>query len=83
MTITTYPGDEGFQTDAEGFKKVAMPRLASTMQSVRKRLGAPLNKLENATVSLEQYAQKKFSKLFSQSGEGDGEGASEGCEAAQ
>ncbi|MFC2000098.1 hypothetical protein ACFLXE_05005 [Chloroflexota bacterium] len=54
------------------------------MQSVRKRLEAPLNKLENATVSLEKDVQDKFSKLFggSVNGAGGGEGAS-GGEAGQ
>jgi len=51
------------------------------MQEVRKHLGAPLNKLENGTVSLEMDVQEKFSRLFGQSGAGDGEGASTGGEA--
>ena len=63
------------------FKTVTLPWLARTLQSVRKRLEAPLNKLENATVSLEQDVQEKFSKLFGQPGAGDGERASEGGEA--
>ena len=64
------------------FKTVTLPWLARTLQSVRKRLEAPLNKLENATVSLEKDVQEKFSKLFggsvSEAGKGDGEGASGG-----
>ena len=83
QTLTTYPGDEGFQADAEGFKKVAMPLLASTLQSMRKCIAAPLNKLENATFSLEQGVQEKFSQLFGQTGAGDSGGASEGGEGGQ
>jgi len=45
-------------------------------QAARKRLEAPLNKLENATVSLEKDVQDKFSKLFggsvSEAGESEG-----------
>ncbi|MFC1999974.1 hypothetical protein ACFLXE_04355 [Chloroflexota bacterium] len=49
------------------------------MQAVRKRLEAPLNKLENGAVSLEKDVQDKFSKLFggSVSGTGGDGGASE------
>ena len=52
---------------------------------MRKRLEAPLNKLENGVVTLEKDVQEKFSKLFGQSGSGagDGEGASNGDETAQ
>ena len=51
--------------------------LAATMQAVRKHLEAPLNKLENGAVHLEQDVQEKFSKLFGESVSevGDGEGA--------
>ncbi|MFC2000628.1 hypothetical protein ACFLXE_07760 [Chloroflexota bacterium] len=70
------PGDEGFEDQAESFKTVAVPRLAATMQSVRKKLEAPLNKLENGAVHLEKDVQEKFAKLFggSVSESGDGEG---------
>ncbi|MFC2000845.1 hypothetical protein ACFLXE_08875 [Chloroflexota bacterium] len=45
------------------------------MQAVRKRLEAPLNKLENVAVYLEKDVQEKFAKLFggSVSEAGDGE----------
>ena len=46
-----------------------MPLRASTLQSMRKCIAAPLNQLENATFSLEQGVQEKFSKLFGQSRE--------------
>ena len=61
-------GDEGFQAEAESFKKIAMPRLASTLQSMRKCIGAPLNKLGNATVSLEQDVQEKFQQAVRSDG---------------
>ena len=51
--------------DAESFKKVAVPRLAATMQAVRKRLGAPIHAVENAAVSIEQDIQKKVDGWFS------------------
>ncbi|MFC2000807.1 hypothetical protein ACFLXE_08685 [Chloroflexota bacterium] len=77
-----YPGDKGFRTEAELFKTIAVPRLAATMQSVRKKLGVPLNKLENATVHLERDIQDKFSKLFggsvSEAGDGEGDGGASG-----
>jgi len=66
-----------------GFRKLVLPQLARTMQSVRKRLAVPIHVIENATISLEQDVQEKFSKLFGQSGAGDGVGASEGGEASQ
>jgi len=55
------------------------------MQSVRKRLEAPLNKLENVAVMLEKDVQEKFSELFGGpvSEAGDNEGASGGGEAGQ
>ena len=50
------------------------------MQAVRKRLEAPLNKLENGAVTLEKDVQDKFANLFggSVSEVGDGEVASGG-----
>jgi len=80
QTLTTYTGDEGFEAGAESFKKLAVPQFTRTLQSLRNRPGVPLNKLENATVSLEQDVQEKFSKLFGQPG--DSGGASEFGEAA-
>ncbi len=52
--------------------------MVATMRSVRKRLEAPLNKLENGAVHLEKDVQDKFAKLFggSVSEAGDGEGTS-------
>ena len=40
-------------------------RFAATMQAVRKRLGAPVNAVENAAVSIEQDIQKKVDNWFS------------------
>ena len=82
QTLVNYPGDEGLETEAESFKKVAVPRLAATMQAIRKRIEIPFNAMENAAVSLEKDVQEKFSKLFGQTGAEDGEGAG-GGEAAQ
>jgi len=39
---------------------------------MRKRLKAPLNKLENGAVTLEKDVQEKFAKLFGGSVDGDG-----------
>ncbi|MFC2000164.1 hypothetical protein ACFLXE_05355 [Chloroflexota bacterium] len=70
----------GCEVEAESFKKVAIPRLAATMQAVRERLETPLNKLEDSTVSLGKDVQEKFANLFggSVSEAGDSEGASGG-----
>ena len=52
------------------------------MQSVRKRIASPLNKLENGAVTLEKDVQDKFSKLFggsvSEARDGEGAGGGEG-----
>jgi len=55
------------------------------MQAMRKRLEAPLNKLENVAVHLAEDVQDKFAKLFGGlvSEAGDNEGASGGGEAGQ
>jgi len=84
QTLSTYPGDEAFESQAESFKTIAVPRLAATMQAVRKRLEAPLNKLEDGAVHLEKDVQEKFSKLFggSVSEAGDG-GRADGGEGGQ
>ena len=54
---------------------------ARTFQSLRNRLGAPMRKLDNAIMSLEQGIHNKVDGWFAQWGEGPG--TSEGGEAGQ
>lgn len=62
VTITAYPGDEGFQ--AEEFKKIAAPQLARTLKALRERLGSPIDALENVAMSIEQDVQTKLDAWF-------------------
>jgi len=78
QTLINYPGSEGFEAESESFRTVAVPHLVATLQALRKRLGAPLNKLENATASIEQDIQKKVDNWFSQHQAADTAEATEG-----